>query len=524
MSLLAANALAFAHPGRATRLFDNVSFEIGPGDRIGLVGPNGAGKSTLLRLVTGELTPDAGRFVRRRDLTLAYVPQEHAALPDVTILQHALDADPLLAALRRELAGAAELRYAELLDAYMEADGYGQEARAERILAGLGFDARERELPLAHASAGQRTRAALARLLLAPADLVLLDEPTNHLDLGARAWLAEHLASRPHAFMLVSHDRAFLQAATTRVFELRDGTLTRYEGDYAFFREARALAERQAWERFHAQERRAAAAERAARQRDELARKVGTMPPGGSAAARPFYEAMAGRISRTARILRERPLREERAEKPRVLDPIPTLDFGQVPRLGDVAVALRGASKRYGGRTLFEELTLDVARGERLAITGPNGAGKTTLLKLLVGLVPPDAGEVRLDARAKVGYFAQEAENLDPAASALAILGALEPDRTRVQTLLACLRLRGERAHEPVGQMSAGERAKVAIARLLAMGCNMLVLDEPTNHLDLDAREAVEATLADFPGTIVFTSHDRVFTDALASATLALGG
>jgi ATP-binding cassette subfamily F protein 3 len=522
MSLLAANALAFAHPGRAARLFDNLSFEIAPGDRIGLVGPNGAGKSTLLRLVTGELSPDAGAFVRRRDLRIAYVPQEHASPPDVTILQHALDADPVLAALRVELAGAEELRYAELLDAYMEADGYGQEARAERILEGLGFDARERELPLAHASAGQRTRASLARLLLAPADLVLLDEPTNHLDIAARAWLAEHLAARPDAFMLVSHDRAFLQAATTRVFELRGGTLTTYEGDYAFFREARALAERQAWERFHAQQRRAAAAERAARQRDDLAKKVGAMPKDGSGAARPFYEAMAGRISRTAKILRERETRVERAEKPRMLDPIPTLDFGPVPRLGEVAVALRGATKRYGERTLFEDLTLDLARGERLAVVGPNGAGKTTFLKLLVGLVTPDAGEVRLDARARVGYFAQEAENLDPKASALEILTALEPDRTRVQTLLACLRLRGERAHEPVGLMSAGERAKVAIARLLAMGCNMLVLDEPTNHLDLDAREAIEATLAGFPGTIVFTSHDRVFTDALATTELAL--
>ncbi|MNX96308.1 putative ABC transporter ATP-binding protein [compost metagenome] len=357
--------------------------------------------------------------------------------------------------------------------------------------------------------------------MLTPADLLLIDEPTNHLDGEARAWLEGYLNRLATAYVLVSHERVLLSRAARRTFELRNGTLSVHEGDYAFYREQRALFERQAWERYEAHQRRAIAAERAAQERQRLAAKVDKAPP-EARLSKDFYGAMAARIQRTARILRERVTREPQAEKPRIEAPIPTLTFPNVPRAGDIVLELEGLSKGYGAQPLFEDLGLTIQRGERWAITGPNGTGKTTLLRLMQGLVSPEAGRVTHGSGVVIGYYAQEAENLDPDESPLALCLAVHPDVSWVRTLLACLRVGATHVERPIRTMSPGERGKVALARLLLSGANLLLLDEPTNHLDLDAREALEATLAQYPGTMVFVSHDPAFIEALADYTLAL--
>jgi ATP-binding cassette subfamily F protein 3 len=530
MSLLNASELAFRHPSQAHALFEGVTFQINPGDRVGLIGPNGTGKTTLLRILAGELAPSRGSVVQERGLRIGYVPQESPAPPAERLHDYVLSARDDVRGLRDELRtvepradeAVAALRYAGLVAAYAEAGGFLAEAETARVLGGLGFDARERDLPMGRLSSGQRARAELAKLLLTPADLLLMDEPTNHLDIATREWLEEYLSLVPGACLVVSHDRAFLSRAVRRILDLRRGKLTVYEGNYEFYCRERDIIERQAWERYEAQQRRAAADRRSSERRLALARKVATAPKG----VRPnkdFYGRKAAKVARTGRILRDRVAREPRAPKPWQEAPIPALDFPNVERASDVVLRAERLAKTYGGKSLFSDISFSVARGERQAILGPNGCGKTTLLRILLGEVPADSGDVAVGARVRIGYYAQEGEDLDPAMSPVELCREVHNDETWARTILGCLKVRGEQAEQPIGTMSAGERGKVVLARLLLSGANLLLLDEPTNHLDLDAREAVEATLAQFPGTILFVTHDEYLVAALADQVIAMG-
>lgn len=528
MSLLHASGLAYGHPAQNSPLFTEVAFDLRPGDRVALVGPNGTGKTSLLRLMTGELTPSEGAIARRPGLQVASLSQVCLAPPDMLLLDHVLASRPELASLRERIRHLETrldepeqaLAYADALADYEAADGYALEAEAERILAGLGLA--DLQQPMRELSGGQRTLAGLARVLMSSAELLLLDEPTNHLDLGARAWLVDYLQALDAAFLVVSHDRRFLEAVARRTFELRNGTLSVFEGDYAFYREARALRERQAWERYEGEMRRRAAEERAARERMRLAQQVAKAPP-EARLSKDFYGAKAARIARTASILRARSERRDAPSKPRIEAPIPTLTFPNVTPSGEVVFRVEGMSKTFGDAPLIQDLDWSILRGERWAVTGGNGSGKSTLLKLLLGQVAPDAGTVERGAGVRIGYFAQEGENLDLERSPLDLCLEVYPDRSWVRTLLACMRVGASHVERPIGTMSAGERGKVAIARLLLSGANVLLMDEPTNHLDLDAREALEETLSQYPGTLIVISHDPAFVEALAERELALG-
>ncbi len=529
MSLLSVSNLSFRYPSQADALFAQVSFEINPGDRIGLVGPNGAGKTTLLRILTGEVEPHTGAVVRRQHLRVSYVPQESSAAGEERLEDYVLTAYPALAVLRREIANLelrldnleASTRYAELLHSFEEGGGYALQSEAEKVLEGLGFGPRERSLSMAALSSGQRARAELARLLLVPTELLLIDEPTNHLDIAAREWLEDYLARLHAPYLVVSHDRTFLSRAVSRIFDLRRDALRVFEGNYESYLEQRARLERQAWEQYAAQQRRAVAAREASEWRMTLSRRVASAPR-GIRGGKDFYARKAAKVARTARILRARVFREPVAKKPWVEDPIPPLNFPNVPRTSGVALRVENLSKAFGEKCLFRDLSFAVRAGTRWAILGPNGCGKSTLLKILLGFETPDQGTISLSARTRAGYYAQEGENLDGTKSPVELCLAVNPDETWVRTILGCLRLRGENAGRAIQAMSAGERAKVALARLLASGPNLLLLDEVTNHLDIEAREAVEDTLARFPGTILFVSHDRYFISKLADEVLDL--
>ncbi|MBL8213728.1 MAG: ABC-F family ATP-binding cassette domain-containing protein [Bryobacterales bacterium] len=511
VSLLNVAGVSFRH--NATReLFQNAAFSIDPGNCLAIVGANGAGKSTMLRLLAGELAPVDGSIARRNGLRLAMVDQRWPQ-SGVSLFDYVFGARNQLAGLRAEMAATEAgdpCRFAELVNDYAAAGGYAAEAETERLLAGLGFAEQEWRLPLGSLSGGQRTRAGLARALHTESDLLLLDEPTEHLDIRAREWLGAQLAG-VRTCVVVSHDRAFLRSIATRVLEIERGRVRLFEGGYDFYRNARQLADRQAWEAYEGYERRRTAMQAASQRRSQLAAQVATAPA-GTKGDNDFYARKSAKVARTARLLRERVDRGPVVEKPWEEQPIPKLDFGSVRRSGDVVLSAVGLSKAYGQKVLLRDLTLQLVRGERLAISGPNGAGKTTLLRLLLGLEPPDAGEVRQGAHVIVGHYAQDAENLDRSLTPLEICGS----HTQARTMLACLKVHPDRVDQPLSQASAGECAKVALARLLVSGANLLVLDEPTNHLDIEAQEALEQALPQYPGAVVLVTHDRAFLEAMA--------
>jgi ATP-binding cassette subfamily F protein 3 len=511
MSLLNVSEVSFRYLS-TIELFRDVTFAINSGDSLAIVGANGAGKSTLLRIIAGDLEPTSGAISRVKGLRTVQVLQQIDSTAAPNLFDFVFDVRPQLGLLRRVLRqGEADPgEYADAVADYEAGGGYSAEAETERILAGLGFTAAEFGLALDRLSGGQRTRAALARGLNSDAELLLLDEPTNHLDIAAREWLEEQLARRRGACVFVSHDRTLLRRLATRVLEIERGVVRVFEGGYDDYRARRALLERQAWENYEGQQRRIAAAEQAAERRARLAVQVGTAPPGVKG-ARDFYGRKAAKVARTGRILRERVTHEAEVAKPWEEEPIPALDFGHVRRSGDIALAVTGLSKSYGDKRLFQGLTFYLARGERMAIAGPNGSGKTTLLRILCGLERSRSGQFQLGANVELGYAAQDSDNLPLDATPLEVCGA----STLARTLLGCLKLRPDRVAAPLRDLSAGERAKVALVRLLGSGANVLLLDEPTNHLEIEAQEALEQTLAQYPGTIVIVSHDRSFLDAL---------
>jgi ATP-binding cassette subfamily F protein 3 len=528
MSLLNLNNLAFSYC-YAAPLFAGVSFEVNPHDKIGLAGPNGAGKTTLLRILAGELAPTEGNVACRSGLRVVYAPQESPNRSTEILFENMFAAAPKLARLRKAVKALESqldqdpnaAKYAELLGDYQEQGGYRFEAAIERVLDGLGFDARARLLPMSHLSSGQRARAALAKCLLSDVDLLLMDEPTNHLDIAALEWLEDYLLRLDAAYVFVSHDRVFLSRATKRTMVIERGKLTVFEGNYDFFCEQRALKQRHEWERFNASQRRIVAAEQASQRRTKLAQRVQSAPA-GIRSGKDFYRRKAAKVARTARLLKERAVGEAEVSKPWQEKRIPPLDFSHVPRSGEIVLRVAGLCRFYDRKPLFRDLALNVVRGDRWAITGPNGSGKTTLLRILTGAETPDAGELWFGSNVKVGYYAQEGENLDPTLTPVEICRQVENNEARARTLLGCLKLSGERILRPIGTMSAGERGKISLARLLLTRANLLLLDEPTNHLEIEAREAVEATLRRFPGTILFVSHDRFLISKLADHLLEL--
>jgi ATP-binding cassette subfamily F protein 3 len=485
----------------------DVSWRIGGGERIGLVGPNGAGKTTLCRVLAGEEEPDAGQVTRDRTTTVGYLAQEVASSHGGTVLGEALAGFREVWALEEEMETVAAAlaatpderltaRYGDLQHRFEALGGYRLETEAKAILGGLGFREAEFPRPLAEMSGGWRMRAALAGLLLLRPSLLLLDEPTNHLDLESLAWLEGYLADYDGAVVVVSHDRYFLNRMVTTIAELGPGGFNVYPGtydDYLVEREARrSLREAQA----RNQAKRIAEVER-------------------------FIERFRAKATK-ARQVQSRVKMLDRIERIE-LDPVAReirLAFPAPPRTGRRVVALQGLHKAYGDHVVYAGIDLEVERGDRVALVGVNGAGKSTLLRILAGMLPFERGERALGTQVTTHYYAQhQLDALDPARTVLEELTAVAPDagQTRLRTLLGAFLFSGDAVDKKIAVLSGGEKARVALAKMLVRPAPLLCLDEPTNHLDLASRERLETALEAFPGTIVFISHDRYFINRLAT-------
>ncbi|HEY0172744.1 MAG TPA: ABC-F family ATP-binding cassette domain-containing protein [Pyrinomonadaceae bacterium] len=492
------------------------SLQVNPGEHVGLVGRNGAGKTTLFRLVTGEETPDRGDVVRARGVKLGLLEQHVDFEPGTTVHEAALAAFGQLQSIEHEMhelehrmAEAPEdldavlERYSHLQHEFERQGGFEYAARAEAILQGLGFERDTWATPCEILSGGQKNRLGLARLLLAEPDVLLLDEPTNHLDVAAVEWLEEFLASYKSAYVIISHDRYFLDRACTRIVEVELGKAVSYNGNYSAFlveREERREIQLRAYEN----------------QRHLIAKTEEFI-----------RRNLAGQKTKQAKSRRTMLQKLERVEAIRPDAPQGNFQLQKVERAGAYVLTVAEAAVGYPGRLLASDINFVLKRGECLGVIGPNGSGKTTFIKTVLGKLPQLAGEIRLGTNVTVGYYAQQLDDLDERNEIIMELRRVAPASATAGELrgfLARFLFTGDDVYKHVRDLSGGEKGRLALAKLIYSNVNVLVLDEPTNHLDIPSREALEEALDAYEGTIITISHDRYFLDKVATQILALDG
>jgi ATP-binding cassette subfamily F protein 3 len=499
----------------ADPLFEDLSLEIYSSQRIGLVGPNGVGKTTLMNLLAGVDRPDTGEVRLHAGARVGLLRQQAEFVSGRTLFEEAKTGlDEILAA-HDDMIRTAELlsqatdeaqrkslaqRYDRLQELLHAEEAFAVDHRIEEVLQGLGFTPDDFGRAVETFSGGQQSRLMLAKMLLASPDVLLLDEPSNHLDIQTTRWLEDYLVRQSEGMLIVSHDRYFLNKVVTKVFELNDRRIETYVGNYdAYVRQRR--------ERFELRLKTYEA------QREEIARQE-------------EYIRRVGYSRATLAQSRQKQLDKiERLERPTMIE-TPFMHFGEVRRSGDVVLDVQDLSKSYD-RPLFRDLSFQVKRGQRLGILGPNGCGKTTLLRILLGDEKPDSGRADIGHLVKFGYYDQHLQTLpDDKTVIRAIWPPDDKDATEqsMRNLLGRFGLVGDQVYQAVGQLSGGERSRAALARLVALGVNVLILDEPTNHLDLWACDALEQALLDFEGTAICVSHDRYFLNRVVDLLLVFEG
>ncbi|MCA9552888.1 MAG: ABC-F family ATP-binding cassette domain-containing protein [Myxococcales bacterium] len=500
------------HYGPRT-IFDGATLAVEPRDRLGVVGPNGTGKSTLLKILAGQLTPDGGQITRAKGIRVGYLAQEHGDPGEGRLLESVLATAPgkdqveaRLHEVEAELHGThdeeEQLALAqELADLTARLTALEEDFaphRAQRILVGLGFSQDDFQRPVKEFSGGWRMRAALAALLFQQPDVLLLDEPTNHLDMPSVHWLSGFLKTVRHAVVLTCHDKGFLNAHVTRVASLELEGVRTFRGNYDAYLEQREL------DLEHLERR----IEKEAQRKKELEAFVERFKAKASKARQAQSKAKA--IER---------LEADRVDIPQVRRPM-RIEFPPCERAADPVIRVEGLRFGYTQVPLFEGLDLTVRRGDRIAIVGANGMGKTTLLRLIGGELTPDAGSIKLGRNAAMSYFAQHhAEDLVAGRSVLQEVWAAQPDmaQTRVRSILGSFLFSGDDVEKPVEVLSGGEKARVALARILAAPKNVLLMDEPTNHLDTESADKLTESLEAYDGTILFVSHNLDFARRLST-------
>ncbi len=499
-------------------LFEGVDWLITPKDRIGLVGANGTGKSTLLKVLGGLETLDYGSISIAKGISAGYLPQDGLTLSGRTVFAECMSVFSKLRAMEEEMeqltASMSELdhasaEYAQVADRYQRVehefqarDGYAIEAQVGSVLTGLGFRKDDWDRQTDEFSGGWQMRIALAKLLLQKPNLLLLDEPTNHLDLEARNWLEEYLTEYPYAFVLISHDRYFLDVTVGKIVEIWNKRIHFYAGNYDKYEEQKTQRREQL-----------EAAYRNQRERIEQLEVF---------INRFRYQATKAKQVQSRIKELEKMDRIELPEEEKTIH----FSFPQPKASGRIVAEFAGIAKSYGEKEVFRDVSFMIERGDRIALVGVNGAGKSTLIKLLAGKEPPSAGEYRLGHNVQADYFAQDQyKELDQDARIFDDLAELSPrsTQTELRSLLGCFLFSADEVFKRIGVLSGGERNRYALLRMLLHPANFLLLDEPTNHLDMRAKDVLLEALSKYTGTVVFVSHDRYFIDKLATRVFEIG-
>jgi ATP-binding cassette subfamily F protein 3 len=520
-------------------IFERVSFVVNATECVGLVGPNGCGKTTLLKIILGEIQPDTGSaWLSPAGVQVGYLAQALEYEPGQTVGEVVkaaaaglAEAERRLETLSIQMATAHSeglqrllLEYEAALDAFERSGGYRFQSRATAVLDGLSLHDLPSGTPVDDLSGGEKTRVGLARLLLSKPDLLLLDEPTNHLDIDALEWLEGFLQRFEGAVILVSHDRTFLDRTVSSVLELDASTRTSasYPGNYTRYLEAKERERRKHWAAYKEQQEFIARLEGTLAAKKGYARSIeqGTI----DFAPRKIAKGIARRAVVQQRRLQRLLDSEERIDRPGRTWQM-KLEFADTPPSGRDVLHLEDVAMGFDDHELFQEVNLTLRAGERIALVGPNGAGKTTLARLILGELPPWTGRVRLGSSVKVGYYAQEQQNLDPGTTPYQLIRAVAAlSQTEARSFLHYFLFSGDEVFVPVGSLSFGERARLALACLVAQGCNFLLLDEPVNHLDIPSRSRFEQAMASFQGTVLAIVHDRYFIDRFATGLWAIQG
>jgi ATPase subunit of ABC transporter with duplicated ATPase domains len=499
-------------------LFVEASFQLNPGEKVGLVGPNGAGKTTLFRMITGEESPDDGEVSVPKKLTIGYFRQDVEEMSGRSVIDEAIAGSGRVGDLHHELeelntamadperAGEMDRileRFGHVQEEYEHLGGYALESQAREVLHGLGFADDQIDGDVGALSGGWKMRVAMARVLLGRPDVLLMDEPTNHLDIESIIWLEDFLKTMTSSLLMTSHDRDFMNRIVSKIAEIDGGEITVYSGNYDFYERERAIREANKEAAY-------------ARQQAMLAKEQRFIDRFKAQAAK--APQVQSRIKALDKIEKLEP-----PKKRKVVD----FDFRQPARSGDQVAVLENVHKAYGKRVVYDGLNLTIRRGERWCVMGRNGAGKSTLLKMIAGAVTPDDGGIEIGASVKMGYFAQQA--LDLLKADLTVFEQMEKDFPHESTgmlrnLLGAFQFSGDDVDKRVRALSGGEKTRLVMARMLLDPPNFLVLDEPTNHLDLATKEMLVKALGDFEGTMLFVSHDRAFLRGLSNRVLELGG
>lgn len=495
-----------------TEILRGVTFQVNPGEKIGLVGRNGAGKTTVFRVLTGEESPDSGDVVTINGLRLGLLQQhvdfsesENVHTAALSAFQHIHDMEAEMRHLEVVMATDASEeildRYANLQIEFEAADGFTCAARAESILLGLGFTRETWSFDTATLSGGQKNRLGMARLLLSAPDVLLLDEPTNHLDVAAVEWLEEYLVDYPGAYVIISHDRYFLDRTANRIVEIDNGRAVSYKGNYSEF-----LVERE---------------ERREQQRREYENQQAFI----SKTQEFIRRNLEGQKTKQAKSRRNMLERMDRLDAVVADKPQGNFKLRKVERAGHNVLTLEDVAVGYGQKEIARGINFSLTRGEALGVIGGNGTGKTTLLKTVLGQLREISGRITWGTKTDIGYYSQNLEDLHPKNEVIQELRRVAPsaDNGELRSFLARFLFTGDDVFKSVGDLSGGEKGRLALAKLIYSNKNVLVLDEPTNHLDIPSREALEDALDAYQGTIVTVSHDRFFLDKVATQICAFG-